>query len=155
MRLSFSSRRALLVRRALLARRRSRTGTRRGFSLIEIMTAMTILAVVLSSLAFLAGQASLRARQVSRNTYRTALMSELTDRVQAMPFDTLDVYDITDTVEAGGQEFVRAISVEIVEGSPIKKRITIALHPVGNEVDVQSAELYRSRPSTENVLYTP
>ena len=137
-------------RRVRAARR-----TRAGFSLIEIMTAMTILAVVLSSLAFLAGQASLRNRQVSRNTYRTALMSELTDRVQAMPFDTLDVYDITDTVEAGGQEFVRAVTVEIVEGSPIKKRITVDLHPVGNEADVRSAVLYRSRPSTENVLYTP
>ena len=132
-----------------------RSRPRRGFSLIEIMTAMTILAVVLSSLAFLAGQSSLRTRQVSRNTFRTALMSELTDRFQAMPFDTLDVYDITDTVEAGGQRFSRATSVTIVEGSPIKKRIQIDLSPVGTPTDVQSAVLYRSRPSTDNVLYTP
>lgn len=132
-----------------------RARVRRGFSLIEIMTAMTMLAIVLSSLAFLAGQASLRARQVSRNTFRTGLMSELTDRFQAMPFDTLDVYDVTDTVAAGGQRFRRATTVVIVEGSPIKKRITIQLSPVGNDADVQSAVLYRSRPSTENVLYTP
>jgi prepilin-type N-terminal cleavage/methylation domain-containing protein len=140
------------MRRHRLSRRRR---ARRGFSLIEIMTAMTMLAIVLSSLAFLAGQASLRARQVSRNTFRTGLMSELTDRFQAMPFDTLDLYDVTDTVEAGGQRFRRAASVVIVEGSPIKKRITIQLSPVGNDADVQSAVLYRSRPSTDNVLYTP
>ena len=131
------------------------SGARRGFSLVEIMTAMTILAVVLSSLAFLAGQASLRTRQVSRNTYRVGLMSELTDRFQAMPFDTLDVYDITDTVEAGGQQFERAVNVVIVEGSPIKKRIEIDLSPVGNPADVQSATLFRTRPSTANVLFTP
>jgi len=140
------------MRRHRLSRRRR---ARRGFSLIEIMTAMTMLAIVLSSLAFLAGQASLRARQVSRNTFRTGLMSELTDRFQAMPFDTLDLYDVTDTVVAGGQRFRRAASVVIVEGSPIKKRITIQLSPVGNDADVQSAVLYRSRPSTDNVLYTP
>ena len=140
------------MRRHRLSRRRH---PRRGFSLIEIMTAMTMLAIVLSSLAFLAGQASLRARQVSRNTFRTGLMSELTDRFQAMPFDTLDLYDVTDTVVAGGQRFRRAASVVIVEGSPIKKRITIQLSPVGNDADVQSAVLYRSRPSTDNVLYTP
>lgn len=142
-------------RRSHVPRASARRRPRRGFSLIEIMTAMTMLAIVLSSLAFLAGQASLRARQVSRNTYRTALMSELTDRFQAMPFDTLDVYDIIDTVPAGGASFRRATSVVIVEGSPIKKRITIELSPVGSPNDRQTAVLYRSRPSTENVLYTP
>lgn len=143
------SRRA--ARRAPAARRPRRA----GFSLIEIIIAMTLLAVVLSTLAYLAGAAATRAKANSRNTYRMALANELTDQFIALPYDTLDLKVRTDTLAAGGQRYARRVQVAAIGTSTIKKKVSITIIPLLSRKDSLRVELYRSRPNTENVLNTP
>lgn len=140
----------------LLSRRTRRaTRPRRGMSLVEVMVAMTLLAVVLSSLAFLAGQASIRSRKAATGTYRAALASELASRFSSMPYDSISIYLRTDTVSAGNSTYIRRIALSDVTGSAVTKKITITVIPSASRTDSVQAFVYRARPSLENVLNTP
>lgn len=136
------------------ARTARRLHSRRGMSLIEVMVAMTLLAVVLSSLAFLAGQASLRSRKAATGTYRAALASELASRFSSMPYDSLATYLRTDTVAAGGGYYIRRVVLANVAGSMVTKQLLITVVPTASRADSVVAYVYRARPSLENALNT-
>ena len=142
---------SFLSRRMRTARRHR---PRRGMSLVEVMVAMTLLAVVLSSLAFLAGQASLRSRKAATGTYRAALANELASRFSSLPYDSVAIYLRTDTVAAGGTSYIRRVALSDVAGSLVTKQIKITVIPLANRADSVNAFVYRARPSLENVLNT-
>lgn len=62
---------------------------RPGFSLIEIIVAMTLLAVVLLSLSGMAAKAAVRAETNDLMTKRTAALQLEASKLGAMPFTTL------------------------------------------------------------------
>lgn len=128
---------------------------RRGMSLVEVMVAMTMLAVVLSTLAYLAGQASLRARKAATGTYRSALANELASRFSSMPYDSVPLYLRTDTISAGGTSYIRRVALADVQGSIVTKQVRITVVPRSSPSDSVVALVYRARPSLENVLNTP
>jgi prepilin-type N-terminal cleavage/methylation domain-containing protein len=144
-----------LSRRTRARRAVPSASARRGMSLVEVMVAMTLLAIVLSSLAFLAGQASLRTRKAATGTYRAALASELASRFSSMPYDSLSIYIRTDTVAAGGTSYIRRVAMSDVNGSLVTKQLKITVIPRANPADSISALVFRARPSLENVLNTP
>jgi len=79
-----------MIRRTGPARVRARTPrVRRGFSLIEIVVAMTILAVVLLSLSGLAAKAAARATNNDLMIKRTAALQLEASKLGAMPYATL------------------------------------------------------------------
>ena len=128
---------------------------RRGMSLVEVMVAMTMLAVVLSSLAYLAGQASIRSRKAATGTYRSALANELASRFSSMPYDSVPIYLRTDTIAAGGTSYIRRIALSDVPNSTVTKKVSITVIPRSSPSDSVVAFVYRARPSLENVLNTP
>jgi len=124
-------------------------------SLVEVMVAMTLLAVVLSSLAFLAGQASLRTRKAATGTYRAALANELASRFSSLPYDSVATYLRTDTVVAGGTSYIRRTAMIDVPNSLVTKQVNITVIPMASRADSLVAVVYRARPTLENVLNTP
>lgn len=141
------------TRRALRRAAAPRTA-RRGFSLVEIIVAMTLLAIVLSSLAFLAGQAATRAKRVAIGTYRSALASELSDRFITMPYDSMAKYAGMDSLMAGGRRYVRRVTITAVGTTPPRSSVVIKVWPSASRVraDTLTTTLYRARPVVENVL---
>ena len=124
-------------------------------SLVEVIVAMTLLALVLSSLAYLAGQASIRGRKAATGTYRAALANELTSRFSSLPYDSVATYLRTDTVNAGGSSFIRRVTIADVTGSLVTKKVTITVIPMASRADSMQAFVFRARPTLENVLNTP
>jgi prepilin-type N-terminal cleavage/methylation domain-containing protein len=89
-----------------------RTRTRReGFSLIEIIVAMTILAVVLLSLSGLAAQAASRATNNDLLVKRAAAMQLEASKLGAMPYATLTSMSTADaTFTNGGFTYTRRLT---------------------------------------------
>ena len=82
---------------------------RSGFSLIEIMIALTILAIVLSTLAGLSLRVSQRMRTNEVRTFRQAELSKQANRFAAMPFSELSAAAVNLTVDTGAFPHTRTI----------------------------------------------
>jgi prepilin-type N-terminal cleavage/methylation domain-containing protein len=92
--------------------RRGRSRARRGgFSLIEIMIAMTMLAIIMLSLAKLSIVVSSRGRSNSIVSKRTAVLQREFNKLGAMPYATLLTFSTTNlTTTAGDFTYTRRLT---------------------------------------------
>jgi prepilin-type N-terminal cleavage/methylation domain-containing protein len=70
---------------------RRRLPARRGFSLLEIMIAVVLLSIVVTSLASITLTASRQARRMSGRAHQTGLLTAEIDRAVAAPIESLAV----------------------------------------------------------------
>ncbi len=111
----------------------------RGFSLIEIMVALTILSSVLVAMAGLMFQVGQQTRTSARETYQTAAIQQGAAYVSALSWANIDdaVGCTSDTT--GLMEYNQCISVS---GSGDDKLITLIITPTG---------VFAGRPDTLTV----
>lgn len=69
-----------------------RPGSRAGFSFIEIMIALTLLATVIGSLGILSARVSSRARLAQLIAQRNYIVVQQLNRYNALPYDSLRLY---------------------------------------------------------------
>lgn len=62
---------------------------RAGVGLVEVIVAMTVLAIVLTSLAALTFTTAQRARSVTDDAYRQAVLTQHVNRFMALPYDSI------------------------------------------------------------------
>lgn len=72
---------------------------RAGFSFVEIMVAMTLLATVLGSLGVLSAKISERSRRASVLAQRNYIVVQQLNRYNALPFDSLKLYAMKSTAD--------------------------------------------------------
>ena len=70
---------------------RRRLDGRQGFSLLEVMIAMVMLTVIVTSLASVSLAAARRARRMSGRSFETGLLTQEIDRAVAAPIESLAV----------------------------------------------------------------
>lgn len=101
---------------------------RAGFSLPEVMVGMTLLAIMLSSVAGLTFQVSRRMIEVSRGTGLNAAVTRDVNRFAVLPYDSLSAHSGCDSVTAATQTFGQCVTVT----SPSTKthRVTIVTTPL-------------------------
>ena len=127
-----------LFRRRIRIQRR-----RRGFTLAEVVVAMTLLSVVLLSMARMSMVVSTRGRTNSIAAKRTFAMIEEANKFGAMSYTTLSNFSTADaTITAGDFTYTRRLARTIVSN-----RITlkIAIVPSANTAMVDSVWVYRSK----------
>jgi len=81
-----------------------RSAGRAGFSLIEILVAMTILVIVLGGMSLLSAKTSERARLAETLAQRNYTMVQQMNRYNALPYDSLKKYTVVrtyDTIPSG------------------------------------------------------
>jgi prepilin-type N-terminal cleavage/methylation domain-containing protein len=131
--------------------RRARRKAREGFSLIEIMVALTLLALVLSSLARLTTIVAVRARGNDVYAKRSAVLQMEANKFGATPLSTLNAWSTTDqTFTVNGFTYTRKLT--IVKSSSSQDSIKIVIVPATSGVASDSAIIIRSKPSTATVL---
>jgi prepilin-type N-terminal cleavage/methylation domain-containing protein len=111
-------------------RRARRARTRRGFSLLEIMIAMVMLAIVVSSLAGLAAVGAKRSRRVAGRAYQTGLLTQEIDRAVAAPIESLAVNLGTTKVDTPVTQpwpFARAVTIS---GRADSLTVRVAIRPL-------------------------
>lgn len=125
---------------------------RPGVSLVEVLVAITLMAVVLSGLGGLAFTAARQNTAVAADNYRQGVLTQEVNRLSAWPFDDLPG-EVGCTTTAGGSfPHQRCVAVTTVNSTRRQVRIIITPSVPGALPD--SVTLERTRPPVGNVLST-
>lgn len=120
---------------------------RSGFSLIEVMVAMTILAIVLMSLAKLSTLVSVRGRSNELVTKRAAALQLETNKFGAMRYDSLGTFNTADkTFSLDGFSYTRKLTITTV--STTRKTVKIVIVPTSSSSSKDSITFDRTKPSS-------
>lgn len=143
---------------------------RRGFSLIEVVVAMTLLVIVIGALSILATRTSERARRTDILAKRNYVLVQQLNRYSGLPFDTLRTRinnnpSILDTIKGQGMNFLRRDTVMNypAPGAPATDtaiaRVRVTIIPLttlaSDTLLMDSVVLHRRNPLVFNPLFTP
>ena len=136
-------------------RRHRRPTTRRGFSVVEVVVAIVLLGISLSSLGVLAFTASRRNATVASAAYRSAAMRYLFDRYSAIDYDDLlpTTQSLDSTVTTGPMPH-RLQAIFVTTPNPNEHQIRLIVTPANRLVAPETTFVRRFRWATENPLNT-
>jgi prepilin-type N-terminal cleavage/methylation domain-containing protein len=121
-----------------------------GFSLIEVLVALTLLSIILMSLARVTFQMAASARGNDTVAKRNAALIEEANKFNAMPFDSLaTVNTATKELTFGDFKFQRRITVTTVSSSyrTIKIVVTPIIAGVLTTAKKDSVLMSRTKPA--------
>lgn len=108
--------------------RMRRTRGKRGFSLIEVLVALTLLSIILMGLARVTFQMAASGRRNDTVAKRNAALVEEANKFNAMPFDSLaTVSTVTKDLTFGDFKFQRRLTITTV--SSVYKTVRIVVTP--------------------------
>lgn len=130
-----------------------RRPARAGFSLIEVVIAMTILAIVLMSLAKLSTIITVRGRSNDLVAKRTAALQLESNKFGAMRYDSLATFSTADkTFDLDGFSYTRKLS--ITSPGSNRKTIKIVIVPTSSTSAKDSITFDRTKPSSSALCTT-
>ena len=119
---------------------------RRGFSLTEVMVAMTLLSIILMSLARVTFQMAASGKLNDVVAKRNAVLVQEANKFNAMPFDSLaTVSTANKTYTFGDFTFTRRLT--ITASGTQRKTVKIVIVPSTNPTKVDSVFVHRSKPT--------
>lgn len=131
---------------------KKRSAPRGGFVLVEVIVAMFILAVVLSSLAALMMQISKGSFKSIGGAYRNGVLLQEVNRLEALPYDSLAVGTATASVSALPYPHTR--QVIITNPSTNVKAVKLVITPTNPLYKPDTAAFTRTLGTTTNVFNT-
>jgi prepilin-type N-terminal cleavage/methylation domain-containing protein len=126
-----------------------------GFTLIEVLVSITILALSTLALATLLARSSRQATAASAAVYQTAALSEEVGRMGAMPFSLLAAGTTCVTVTARPLPHTRCTTITDV--STKSKTVKVKVTPTGNPLLTADSTMFERSISGDAVppLSTP
>jgi prepilin-type N-terminal cleavage/methylation domain-containing protein len=129
------------------------TQNRRGFSLIEVIIAMTLLAIVLMSLAKMSLMVAVRGRGNDLVAKRTAVLQLEGNKLGALPYATLSTWPTSaQTLTLGDFTYKRRMA--IANTGTNRYSIKILITPMNDTTKKDSLTLDRTKPATSTPLCT-
>jgi prepilin-type N-terminal cleavage/methylation domain-containing protein len=125
----------------------------RGFTLIEVMVSMTILAIGVLALGTMMARSSHTADAASAASYQTALMAKEVAYYDALPFDNLVVGTTCTTTTT--HPLPNTLCVVIATVSAKVKSVKVRLRPTDTTIPADSTMFERSKSGFGNPLNTP
>ena len=128
---------------------------RRGFSVVEVIVAIVLLGVSLSTLGVLAFTSSRRNVTVANATYREGAMRYMFDRYSAMDYDDLDptTQALDSTITTGPMPHRRR-AIFLTTTNPNERQIRLIVTPTNTLIAPETTLVRRFRWATENPLNT-
>lgn len=118
---------------------------RRGFSLIEVMVAMTLLAIVMLSLAKMSVTVATIGRTNDIIAKRNAVLQMEANKLGAVPFDSLATFSTTTkSFTQGTFGYTRRLVIQTAGTS--RDSIKIVVTPTANTAKKDSVFIIRSKP---------
>ena len=105
------------------------TVNRNGFSLVEVVIALTIMSVVLLALGGLMFQVAQHTRTSAATTYRTAAAQKIAAHIQTLPWGSIDGASGCTADSSGLMAYNRCISVTTTSANT--KAVTVVISPTG------------------------
>ncbi len=125
----------------------------RGFTLIEIMVSVTILAIGIMALGTLMARGARSAGAASSLTYQTAVMAAEAAHWDAVPFTALALGTTCDTETALPLPRVRCVT--ITEINPKLRRVSVVVTPTGDPMLQPDSVVFERSISGSSPLSTP
>lgn len=140
----------------------TRARRRRGISLIEVVVAVTLLAVTLTALTGLSARMAARTRNVGVVEQRTATYFQEVNRVESMPYDSLSTgrFLVSDSVLSNNSYYVWSYDVgaETTNTAPVGpsayRDITLTVMPRLTGGTSVSGVIRRARAPAANSFNT-
>ena len=127
------------------------TRRRRGFSLIEVMVAMTLLSIVMMSLAKISVSVATRGRLNDLVAKRNAALQLESNKFVTVPFDSLRNWSTTTkTFTRGDFSYTRRLTITQV--SQTRYTVKVVVTPTTNTAKKDSVILDRTKPATGSPL---
>jgi hypothetical protein len=143
------------IRRSQPAQRRER----RGISLVEVVCAMTLLAVVIGSLGLLAAKNAARARAMDATAARTFVLLQEANRFSVLPYLSIPDYASpvgaprTDTITSGRFKYLRRATYTQAVLSEYRT-IKVIILPLPDTTKKDSLLFQRARTYARSPLFT-
>jgi Tfp pilus assembly protein PilV len=129
------------------------SGSRKGIALVEVIVAMVLLAIAVSSLAGLVYSVSQSGMKNTGNAYRNGILMMEVNRLEGIPYDSIANGTATYQVTGGNYAHTRVITVaEPVVGKV--KTVRIVLTPSNPRFKPDTVNFTRTKARTSRVLCT-
>lgn len=129
------------------------SGNRKGVALVEVIVAMVLLGVAVSSLAGLVYSISQSGLKNTGNAYRNGMLMLEVNRLEGIPYDSIPVGTTTYTVTGGNYAHTRTIMVAEPMAQRVKT-ITVVLTPANTRFKPDTVSFTRTKAKTSKVLCT-
>jgi prepilin-type N-terminal cleavage/methylation domain-containing protein len=128
------------------------TNERKGFSVVEVIVAMVLLAIAVSSLAALTYSVSQSSMTATGNAYKNGVLMQEVNRLEGIPYDSVKAVSPV-TVTTGPFRYTKTIN--IAEPSVnLVKTIQIIITPTNTKFKPDTANFIRTKARTSHVLCT-
>jgi prepilin-type N-terminal cleavage/methylation domain-containing protein len=126
---------------------------RDGVSLVEVIVAISLLSIVLTSLAGLSFTAARQTVTVAGGNYRHAVLTQEVNRLTAMPFAGLAAEN-GNCVNVAGGTFPHRRCITVTPISAVRAQVTVIVQPGVPGVRPDTIVVERTRPPVGNPLST-
>jgi prepilin-type N-terminal cleavage/methylation domain-containing protein len=126
---------------------------RKGFVLVEVIVAMVLLGVAVSSLAALMYSVSQSGMKATGNAYRNGVLMQEVNRLEGIPYDSIGVGSSTITVSTAPYKHTRVITVTEPVANVIKT-IRVVVTPTDTKLKPDTVSFTRTKSRTSKVLCT-
>jgi prepilin-type N-terminal cleavage/methylation domain-containing protein len=126
---------------------------RKGFALVEVIVAMVLLAVAVSSLAALVYSVSRSGLAATGNAYRNGVLMQEVNRLEGIPYDSIHVGSSSVSVSTGKYPHTRLITVTEPSVNLVKS-VKIIIQPANTAFKPDTAIFIRTKARTSKVLCT-
>ena len=136
------------------------TSRRRGFSLIEIIVAMSMIAIAFTSLMALQVKVTQRQTRISEQSARNAILLQEVNRVESMSYNNLATLLVSDTSFSTAFPYIRRYQLDAGStpsgtGQHPYTFVTIRVIPVSTPADSVVGVVRRTYTPSINPLFTP
>ena len=125
---------------------------RRGFTLVEVIVSMVLLAIAVSSLAGLTHSVSQSSIKVTGAAYRNGVLMQEINRLVALPFDQLGVGTTSFSTASGNYPHSRIVTVDSVRTNV--KTVKVIVTPTNPLYKPDTLQFTRTNARTSRVLCT-
>lgn len=123
---------------------------RRGFILMEVVVAITLLALVLTPLAAMVFKITARSHRIIGSAYRNGVLMEQVNLLESLPFDSLAIGTTTVTSTAKPYPYTKVLTVSLIsQVYELKaKKLILIINPTNPLYKPDTTIFVRSSAST-------
>ena len=137
-------------------RMHERKGARRGFILLEVIVAITLLALVLTPLAAMVFKITARSHRIIGSAYRNGVLMQQVNLLESLPFDSLAIGTTTVTSTVQPYPYSRKVTVSLIsQVYELKaKKVILIIAPTNTLYKPDTTTFVRSSANTLRALDT-
>jgi prepilin-type N-terminal cleavage/methylation domain-containing protein len=123
---------------------------RKGFVIVEVIVAMVLLGVAITSLAALVWSVSASGTRTTGDAYKNGVLMQEVNRLEGLPYDSIPAVTTSYSVSSGVYSHSRVIRV--TEPVANVKLIQVVISPTNLKFKPDSVSFTRTRARTSKVL---